>query len=263
MPCYPALALLLGSAMAANGAWIRRGTRTLSIIAAAAAVVCAAIFIYVLHFPAPGDISNALVPHPGAYKLSLGHMEDLTLQSFAYLRLPLLLAAVAFLLGALGTLRWTGQRAFLSASVMMMLFFHAARLAMVEFDPYLSSRPLAEAIRQEPPGGFIAEGHYYPFSSVFFYLNRGGLLLNGVRQNLEYGAAAPGAPPVFIDDAELAKIWQRPERWYLVAPESSIPRFEGLVGRDRLNVLKVSGGKVALTNQPLGGTFLPGIEHKQ
>ena len=29
MPCYPALALLIGSAMAAGGAWIRRGTRVL------------------------------------------------------------------------------------------------------------------------------------------------------------------------------------------------------------------------------------------
>ena len=32
-------------------------------------------------------------------------MEDLTLQSFAYLRMPLLLAAIAFLIGAIGTFR--------------------------------------------------------------------------------------------------------------------------------------------------------------
>ncbi len=41
-------------------------------------------------------------------------MEDLTIASFAYLRLPLLLAAVAFLMGAAGTFRATGQRAFLA-----------------------------------------------------------------------------------------------------------------------------------------------------
>ena len=34
MPCYPALALLLGSAMAMEGNWIRRGTRALSVLAA-------------------------------------------------------------------------------------------------------------------------------------------------------------------------------------------------------------------------------------
>ena len=33
MPCYPALALLLGSAMAAGGDWVRRGTRALAVIA--------------------------------------------------------------------------------------------------------------------------------------------------------------------------------------------------------------------------------------
>src|SRR5580692_10230726 len=37
MPCYPALALLLGSAMAAGGVWIRRGTRVLFAVSACAA----------------------------------------------------------------------------------------------------------------------------------------------------------------------------------------------------------------------------------
>jgi len=250
MPCYPALALLLGCAMTAGGDWVRRGTRTLFVIAACAAAACAAILIYVRHLPAPGDISNALAPHPGAYKLALGHMQDLTLDSFAYLRLPLFVAALAFLAGASGSLRWTGRRAFLSAALMMILFLHAARLAMVTFDPFLSSRPLAEAIRRAAPGNLIVEGHYYPFSSVFFYLNRDGLLLNGRRLNLEYGAAAPGAPPVFVNDTEFAGIWEGPRRWYVVAAVTSMPRFEKLVGRDRLKVIAASGGRVALTNQP-------------
>ena len=33
-----------------------------------------------------------------------------------------------------------------AAALMMVLFFHAARLALVVFDPYMSSRPLAEAL---------------------------------------------------------------------------------------------------------------------
>ncbi len=36
MPCYPAMALLLGSAMAEGGDWIRRGTRVLSAVAGCA-----------------------------------------------------------------------------------------------------------------------------------------------------------------------------------------------------------------------------------
>ena len=39
MPCYPALALLLGSAMAAGGAWVRRGTRAIGVIAGCLAAV--------------------------------------------------------------------------------------------------------------------------------------------------------------------------------------------------------------------------------
>lgn len=257
MPCYPALALLLGSAMATDATWVRRGTRALGVIAGCATLACFAILFYVRNFPAPGDISSALSHHPGAYTLSLGHMEDLTLASFAYLRLPLLIAAVAFLTGALAHLRWTGRRASFGTAIMMMLFFHAARLAMVAFDPFLSSRPLAEAIREGPPGQLITEGHYYPFSSVFFYLNRGGLLLNGVRHNLEYGAAAPDAPPVFITDMDLQRLWSAQERYYLVADKSAMPRFEKLMGSDHLNIVLASGGKVALTNQPLGGTSLP------
>src|SRR5439155_505837 len=47
MPCYPALALLLGSAMAAGGDSIRPGTRVLSAIAGCAALACITIFVLV------------------------------------------------------------------------------------------------------------------------------------------------------------------------------------------------------------------------
>jgi 4-amino-4-deoxy-L-arabinose transferase-like glycosyltransferase len=251
MPCYPALALLLGSAMAMEGKWIRRGTPVLTVIAACAAVAAISILVAVRHLPTPSDISVALSQHPGAYKLSLGHMEDLTLPSFAYLRLPLGLAALSFCIGAIGTLLLRGQRAFLAAAFMMVLFFQAARLAMVAFDPFLSSRPLAEALLRAPDGALIVDRHYYTFSSVFFYTNRTALLLNGRRMNLEYGGYAPGAPDVFIDDAKFRDLWLRPERLYIVATDAAVPRLEGLVGNAQLNQVAASGGKVLLTNRPL------------
>ena len=77
-------------------------------------------------------------------------MEDLTLASFAYLRLPLLIAGIAFLIGAVGTIR-AKKLAFVAATLMMVLFFHAARLAMVTFDPFLSSRPLVKALESCAP----------------------------------------------------------------------------------------------------------------
>jgi hypothetical protein len=251
MPCYPALALLLGSAMAIGGAWVRRGTRVLSAIAACAAVTVFAILFYVHGFPTPGDISSALSHNPKAYTLSLGHMEDLTFASFAYLRLPLAMAGVAFLIGALGTVRATGHRAFLAAALMMVLFFHAARLAMVTFDPYLSSRSLAEALLKSPDGTLIAQGHYYEYSSVFFYTNRTGLLITDRRVNLEYGSNAPGAPHVFVDDSQFKNLWMQPQRYYLLTSRSTVAHYEQLVGGAELRMVADSGGKVLLTNQPI------------
>ncbi|SPF33886.1 Dolichyl-phosphate-mannose-protein mannosyltransferase domain protein [Candidatus Sulfopaludibacter sp. SbA4] len=252
MPCYPALALLLGSAMAEGGVWVRRGTRVLAAVTGAAAIAAVLILAAVRHVPTPGDIAQALSQHPSAYTLSLGHMEDLTLESFAYLRLPLGMAAVAFLIGALGSLRAVGQRAFLAAALMMVLFFHAARLAMVAFDPYLSSRPLAEALLRSPPGDLVVDHHYYTFSSIFFYTNRTAWLLNGRFNNLVYGSYAPGAPDVFLDDQHWKNLWLGPRRYYLVAKTSERPRFEKLVDQGALFVLAQSGGKMVLTNRAPG-----------
>ena len=179
MPCYPALALLLGSAMAADGKWIRRGNRVLAVVTACAALAAITILVLTRHIPAPGDISNALSHHPGVYSLSMGHMLDLTLSSFAYLRLPLLVAAIAFCIGAVASLSACNERVFLCAALMMVLFFQAARMALVVFDPYMASRPLAEALLKSPDGRLIVDHHYYTFSSVFFYTNRPALLLNG------------------------------------------------------------------------------------
>jgi 4-amino-4-deoxy-L-arabinose transferase-like glycosyltransferase len=257
MPTYPAFALLLGSAMAMGGDWVRRGTRVLSAIAGIAAVAVFAILFHVRGLPTPGDISDALSRHPTAYKLSLGHMQDLTLDSFAYLRIPLAVAGVAFLIGAFGSLRAVGRRAFLAAALMMVLFFQAARLAMVVFDPYLSSRPLAKALMEASPGTLITQGFYYQFSSVFFYTNRTGLLLSDRRMNLEYGSNAPGAPEVFINDSQFKDLWLEPGRYYLFTFQSALPHYEELVGASRLTVVDASGGKVLLTNHPVVSSSPP------
>ncbi len=251
MPCYPALALLLGCAMAMESPWIRRGSRLLAVVAACATLAAIALLVATRNIAAPGDISSALSHHPEAYSLSLGHMEDLTLSSFAYLRLPLLVAALAFCIGAVGTIAGSARRGFIAAVLMMVLFFHAARLALVVFDPYMSSRPLAEAILKSPQGALIVDHHYYTFSSIFFYTNRPALLLNGRFQNLEYGGYAPNAPNVFIDDPEFRNLWLRPERFYIVASDPAVPRLESLVGREQLSVVAVSGGKTVFTNHPI------------
>jgi hypothetical protein len=248
MPIYPALALLLGCAMDSKSRAVAIGTKTIGTIAAVCAAAIAFLLVSVHGMPAPGDISAALTRNPEAYTLSLGHMGDLTLASFAYLRLPLALAGVAFLVGMFAAFAWNGRRAYFGIALMMVLFFQAARLALVAFDPYLSSRPLAEALKRAPKGTVIFDNQYYTFSSVFFYTNTRGLLLNGRVNNLEYGSYAPDAPQIFIDDREFQRRWALPERHYLLIEGPELPRMERLVGPEALHKIAESGGKYLFSN---------------
>ncbi len=256
MPIYPAMALLIGSGMVLDGKLVRGGTRLLTAIFAVAAAAAIAILIAVRHVPAPGDISQALAPHLQAYKLSLGHMEELTLDSFAYLRLPLGLAAVAFLIGVIGTIRASGKRVYVTIALAMVVFFQAARVALVRFDPYLSSEPMVKVLEQSPPGELIIDRHYYWFSSVFFYTNRSALLLNGRFQNLVYGSYAPGAAKVFIDDDQLRELWRKPERYYIFSNSRTIDHLESTISEDDLVPVDMSGGKFLFTNHPIAS---PGV----
>jgi 4-amino-4-deoxy-L-arabinose transferase-like glycosyltransferase len=251
MPCYPAMALLLGSAVAAGGKWISRGTRALTVVTGLCAAVAVTILVLVRNVPVVGDISSALTEHPEAYTLSLGHMEDLTLRSFAYLRFPLAMAALALCVGFVGTWRKRGQSAFMMAALMMVLFFQAARVAMYDFEPFLSSRPIADVLNRSPQGTLIIDHHYYWFSSVFFYTNRPALLLNGRYQNLLYGSYAPGTPNVFIDDPQLRELWTQPGLKYLVGREETLTRVSSLVGTENLHILYTGGGKFLASNQPV------------
>jgi len=168
--------------------------------------------------------------------------------------MPLALAALAALVGAAGIVlgRKRKRLAFYAVAFMMVLFFHAARLALVVFDPYLGSKPLADALVNAPPGKLIEADAYYAFSSVFFYTNRTALLWDGRAANLEYGSYAPGAPNVFIDDAMLKQLWCSNDRYYLLADEKDLPRVQRLVGASSVYAFKKSGGKCLVTNKSLG-----------
>ena len=251
MPIYPWCALLLGCAIAREDRWQRPAAVVLGMVGVVALGAILWLLSQVWSLPAPGDISNALVVQGfEAYTLSLGHMGDLTLRSFAYLRTPLVMAGAAFLLMAYAGLRLRGSRLYFALAASMVLFLNAARVAMIAFDPYLASRPLAEAYMQSPPGRLIVDNQYYTFSSVFFYTrpNPRALLLNGRQMNLEYGSYAPGAPDVFIDDTELAQLWRSGDRLCLAIEGPQLERIHRIVGQNQAHVVRAAGGKYLLTN---------------
>jgi 4-amino-4-deoxy-L-arabinose transferase-like glycosyltransferase len=251
MPAYPAIAILLASAMTAEDSWLRPATKLAGAIAALATAVIAFLLWNVRALPSPGDISVALTSNPDVYTLSLGHMADLTFAAFAYLKLPLAIAGIATLIGAVGAWLLPYRRAVWALAIMMALFFQAARAALVVFDPYMSSQPLAEALNHSPDGRLIVDDQYYSFSSIFFYTGRTALLLNGRVNNLEYGSYRPGAPQIFIKDSDLEGLWDQNTRYYLVAEDPQTTRLEKLVGRDRLFAVARAGGKTLFTNQSL------------
>ena len=250
MPIYPALALLIGSAISAGGRRVRMATGILLVISALLCVALTGLIALVWRLPAVGNISTALTQHPELYTLSMGHIRDLTLGAFAYLRLSLAIAAFAFGVIAVGIFRSKGniKKVVFVIAAGMVLFFQAARIALVRFDSYLGSYPLAQSLEHGPPGQLIEADSYYAFSSVFFYTGRTALLLNGRNNNLEYGSYAPDAPPVFIDDREFVSIWTGAGRCYLLAYGTEMPRLEQLVGQSHLRVVTENAGNYLLTN---------------
>lgn len=261
MPIYPALALLLGCAIAANENVIRAGARFVSIVATCATVVIVAILIRVRGVPSPGDISIALRQNPDAYTLSMGHIEDLTVRAFAYLRLPLMMAGIAFLIGAIGSWFLRGKKAILAIAAMMVIFFQAARVALIVFDPYLSSKPIAEVLNRSPKGQLIAYGEHNEISSLFFYSQDNALLLNGRDVNLEYGSNAPGAPKVFITDDDFARLWEQPQRYYLALQDEIIPKVKKLVPPEQLHLVIAMGGKSLFSNHPVSAPSTSAGDH--
>jgi 4-amino-4-deoxy-L-arabinose transferase-like glycosyltransferase len=250
LPCYPAIAILLGMALASQSKWLRPATKIAGGIAALVSVILLVLLIGTRGLASPGDISVALNQQtPEDYTLSMAHMADLTLSAFAYLRIPLALAAVATIVGAIGAFRFQGRKAVLALALMMVIFFQAARLALITFNPYLGSRPLAEALLQSPKGTLIVDDQYYTFSSVFYYANTSALLLNGRVNNLAYGSYAPDAPHVFIGDTDFIRLWNSPQQYYVVAEEKPSKRLHTLVNGTTWHIVTTAGGKLLVSNR--------------
>jgi hypothetical protein len=250
LPIYPAMAILIGSAMSEEKLVSAASRALLGIFSLLFFALCAVLAL-VGGTHTEGDITQALVQHPDMYTLSLGHMGDLTLAAFAYLKLPLALAALAFGLCAISLWfsRRSTTRTVATLAISMIIFFQAARVALIRFDSYLGSYPLAERLLHSPPGQLIEADAYYAFSSVFFYTNRSALLLNGRKDNLEYGSYAPGTPQVFIDDEGFATRWRSTDRYYLVAYGSDLAHLKSLVNPSSLHVVAECGGNYLLSNR--------------
>ena len=249
LPAYGPAIVLLASIAAAFPKRLDAAVRGAATVYAVALVAGSAILFAVSDLAADQDIAAALTSNPDKYTLSLGHFSDLTLEAFAYLRSPLALALAAFVIGAIGGWTLSRRKAAAAVACAAVLLLHAAHWAMAAFDPYLSSRALADAYLRSPAGKLVLDHEYYAFSSVAHYANRPVLLLNGRRNNIEYGSNAPDAPHVFLDDEGLIAAWEGVEPVYLATYSADRQRFEALLGSPRVHLIAASGGKVLLASK--------------
>ncbi len=186
LPIYPALAMLLGSHLATRKRYpkVARVVRGWSVRAVprrggVSAGVDGEAADAGGHLHCADAEAGAVYAFDGAHERP--YAEGLCVSAA-----PLVVAGCALLIGVVGLVRVRRAGAAVAVLVVMMLvFLQAARLALVTFDPYLSSYRLAEALERSPAGELIEGDAYYAFSATFFYTNRTALLWNGRSANLE------------------------------------------------------------------------------
>jgi 4-amino-4-deoxy-L-arabinose transferase-like glycosyltransferase len=209
------------------------------------------------HLPFVPDVGT-LLAHRGVgdYALATSQFFDLTGPSFAALRMPAIIAALTLLLGptAAWLLRRRGHTLEATASVAFTaaLFLIAAHIALVRFQPMLSSRAIADTINHVagPEDQLVLYGDQSYGSSVIFYTHRQALLVNGRSSSMIWGSYYPDAPNIFLTDSDLVSSWGTGPRKFLFVPGDFHDRVERLMGT-KLYKLQELADKTLYTDRPL------------
>jgi 4-amino-4-deoxy-L-arabinose transferase-like glycosyltransferase len=259
---------LLDGADRELGRWLNAIQGTFMVFGAAAALVLGYGLWSSRKLPYVPDIGTLLADRNVAgYTFSMSHFFDLTTASFAALRLPAALAASALVLGP--AVAWALRRrrhhfeATVSVAFTSAVFLIAAHIALVRFEPMLSSRAMADTINGivgSPDGGsassqsatLILYGDQSYGSSIPFYTHRPVLLVNGRVAAMLWGSNYPDAPHIFLSDQDLLARWGTGPRIFLFVPIDHRAHVASLLGR-RGYLLQELAGKALYTDRPLGG----------
>jgi 4-amino-4-deoxy-L-arabinose transferase-like glycosyltransferase len=264
-PAYLALFLLLGAAVAGEeiAADQKNGRQGWLLATSALSVAVRLVFAVVLigglwssrHLPFVPDIGAVLAQtNLDTDTLSMGHILNLTGQSFAALRLPAILAVMALVLGSLAEIVLRVMRRNYAGTwalaLTMMVFLMAAHVALIRFDPFLSSQVLAERIAQQvrTEDRVLIYGDQAYGSSLVFYLRHPVELVNGRSTSMWFGSTFPDAPQIFLDDNDLVRLWNSGTRVFLFAPDFQQKKVKEVLG-DKALVYASSSGKIVYTNR--------------
>ena len=262
-PVYFPLLLLTAYALASEEAgkvsrWLTGAQAALALIGIAASVTLGYGLWSSRGLPSGSDI-GALLAHRdvAGYTLSMSHVFDLTGQSFAALRLPAGLAAAGLLLGPI--MAWILRRqrhdfeATVSVAFTSAVFLIAAHIALVRFEPMLSSHAMADTINHIDKRGdatLILYGDVADGSSLLFYTRRPALLVNGRVSSVLWGSNYPDAPHVLISDSDLLALWGTGPRRFLFVPGDVHSHVAALLG-SRAYLLQELSDKALYTDRPL------------
>lgn len=296
-PCWFAILLLTASSLAmiedapdGDPRWINASSSWLTGMHAAFAVVgvaVAAALGYGLwtsrHLPFVPDIGTLLAHRDvGGYSLATSHFFDLTGLSFAALRLPAVVAGIALLIGPVAAWllrrRGNGFEATTSVAFTAAVFLIAAHIALVRFEPMLSSRAFASTINAiaATPGNhdyqLIIYGDQASGSSVIFYTHHQALLAHGRKNYFEpepekngkimeatfgssmiWGSCYPDAPHIFMADPQLIAMWGHGPRIFLFVPGRFHDRVQQIMAAHgkKLYKLQELSDKTLYTDRPL------------
>lgn len=264
LPAYLPLLLLLADGLARQESaetaahrpnWLWIPTALLAAIAVAGGVALFAGLWFSRNLPFVPDIGSVLAEHDlSTDTLSMSHMLDLSWQSFAALRLPAALAAVALAVAPLLSLVLRLRRRHYAATWTwaggMAVFLLAAFIAFGRFSPYLSSKQLAMEIAAwaRPEDTVMIYGDQSFGSSLLFYLRRPIDLVNGRSSSMWFGSTYPDAPAIFLTDEDLVRAWHGSGRVFLFVPPHLKAAVEGLV--PQRYVIAAISGKTVYSNRP-------------
>lgn len=264
-PAYLPLLILLADSVAGSE-WrdchvgmrkggLRISAGVLAAIGLAAGITLLAMLWQSRNLPFEPDIGTVLATHNmDTDTLSTSHMLDLSYASFAALRLPAALAAVALLVFPLLSFLLRMWRRHYAATVAMAtgmaVFLVAAHIALGRFGPYLSSKDLASQIaaRARPNDRVMIYGDQAFGSSLLFYLQRPIELVEGRTTSMWFGSTFPDAPQIYLTNADLQRDWAGKKSIFLFVPPHLKGKVDALLP-NRAVVANVSG-KYVYSNQP-------------
>ena len=242
--------------------WITFAHATFTLLGIAIALTLAYGLWVSRNIPFVPDIGD-LLAHRGVgnYTLSMSALFDLTGPSFAALRLPAILAALAFLIGPAAAWFLRSKKHHLASTTTIALtsatFLIAAHIAFARFAPMLSSKSFADTIQQLEANNSISRdnevllyGDQAYGSSIPFYLGRDVFLVNGRTTSMLFGGTFPDAPPIFLTPQDLLNTWGKGERKILFVPIETRDEVDHLLGTNKI-LLKESSGKTLYTDRPL------------